>query len=257
MDLRDLICPALGDEVPLGALYDARSDTFFPVPSEDLPEDVKDIKPIGKSTARLTKANTIRDKITALGIAPKLGASILAGLAPDKVYAPYLNHRNGCQPNAAQASLHYTIKTGEEELKPYTNSNRNYRLTEKMTISTHMVIGITYGAEFLVTAHHAASSSDDLASKQARLDSLFESLKAIAIEKPNQPSVSTDEPASHDREGSVFGTAMSPSLATSYRHRFSPPLRTLFRAPLSIIFAPICKKPTGARESRSSTRSCH
>lgn len=204
MDSDTLIRPALGDEVPVGALYDARNDTFYPVPSEDLPENIIDIKPIGKSAARLSKATTIRDKIAALGITPELGASILAGLAPAEVYAPYLNYRNGYRPNTAQASLHYIIMTQEEELRPYTKSNRNYGLTPDKPTPTHLVISITYGAEFLVTAHQAASSHDDFAHKHARLDFLFESLRAIALDKTSQPLVSTTERASPNQEGNIF-----------------------------------------------------
>lgn len=205
MEPPELKRPALGDEVPLGALYDARSDTFLPnLFVEELPDNVVDAKLNVKSTAQLSKATTIRDKLTALGITPELGASILAGLAPINVYAPYLNNRNGYQRSAAQASLHYTITTVEEELNPFTNSNRNYRLND-MDMPTHMVIGITWGARFLVAAHCAASTPDDLARQQERLDSVFESLKNTALGDASQPSVSPDAPASQEQESSVFG----------------------------------------------------
>lgn len=188
-----LVRPALGETVPLGTLYDARTDTFLPnLFLEDLPENFVNVKLNTKLTAQLSKATTIRDKLSTLGITRELGASVLAGLVTTNIYAQYLNNWNGYQRTAAQASLLYTITTGEEEIKEYATSNRTYRIPDMMDKPTHLVTGITWGAQFLVVARRAASIPDDLLRQQERLDSVFQSIKNTALNSSSQSSGSSN-----------------------------------------------------------------
>lgn len=144
--------------------------------------------------AQVSKATTIRDKLTALGISPELGASNLSGLSSTNYFWPYHRELIGyVRKDVAHSSLHYTITTVEEELKPYTNSSRDYRLTKDQAVPTHMVIGVTYGAQFVVTAHHYAASAscsaastttsdEDINREQERLDEVFENLRKAALD---------------------------------------------------------------------------
>ena len=129
-----------------------------------------------KSIAEVSNSTTILDKLNALHITPALGASILSGLVQTNIYAQYLHDWNGHLRNAAQTTLLYTMTTVEEEIKEYATSHQTYPLPATMDKPTHIVTGITWGAQFLFAIREPAANPNDLAREQESLDSAFENL---------------------------------------------------------------------------------
>ncbi|KAK3502480.1 hypothetical protein B0T13DRAFT_493894 [Neurospora crassa] len=177
--------PALGFEVALGTLYDSRSDTFLPHwLFKETPANAVDSKAKASSTAKLSKAITFRQKLADLGVGTELGASILAGLSPIDGCGLYLADHYKTPGDVAQSFLHYTITAVEEELNLTASGVKDLIIPDVLdrTSATHVVTGITWGAQFIVTARTKADDPTHVARLQQCLDKELESLLQAALE---------------------------------------------------------------------------
>ncbi|KAK3399956.1 hypothetical protein B0T20DRAFT_373090 [Sordaria brevicollis] len=202
--------PALGCEVNLGTLYDSRTDTFLPhTLFKETPANAVDSKAKVNSTAKLSKATTFRQKLADLGIGTELGASFLSGLSPVDGCGLYLADHRKYPGHVAHSSLHYTITTAEEELNLTAGGVKDIIIPDLLdsTNATHVVTGIIFGAQFIVTARTKADDPTQLARLQQCLDKEFESLLQAALE-PTQ-ALDPIRTIERDRNGIFDGIALS------------------------------------------------
>ncbi|KAJ4417845.1 hypothetical protein N0V85_001675 [Neurospora sp. IMI 360204] len=177
--------PALGGVAALGSLYDARNDTFLPQALfKEAPLNAMEVKSKNHMDARLSKAVTFHQKLAELGIGSELGASILAGLVPVSDCGLYLIDQRRHSDHFAQSSLHYSITTVEEQLNLAASGIKELLLIDVLatTKATHVVVGVSWGAQFIVTAHAEAVEPDHLSPLQQRLDQDFQTLKLAALD---------------------------------------------------------------------------
>ncbi|KAK3487538.1 uncharacterized protein B0T23DRAFT_363533 [Neurospora hispaniola] len=188
--------PALGFEVALGTLYDSRSDTFLSHSLfKETPANAVDSKAKASSTAKLSKATTFRQKLADLGVGTELGASILAGLSSIDGCGLYLADHHKTPGDVAQSSLHYTVTTVEEELNLTASGVKDLIIPDVLdsTSATHVVTGITWGAQFIVTARTKADDPTHVARLQQCLDKELESLLQAALEASHAIEFSSTE----------------------------------------------------------------
>ncbi|KAK1776025.1 LOW QUALITY PROTEIN: hypothetical protein QBC45DRAFT_453543 [Copromyces sp. CBS 386.78] len=188
--------PALGYEVGLGTLYDSRTDTFLPHSLfKETPANAVDSQAKVNSTAKLSKATMFRQKLADLGVGTELGASILAGLSPIDGCGLYLTDHHKTSGHVAHSSLHYTITTAEEELNLTASGVKDLIIPDVLDSAnaTHVVTGITWGAQFIVTARTKADDPTQLAPLQQSLDKVFESLLQAALEATHAIEFSSTE----------------------------------------------------------------
>lgn len=189
--------PALGSVAALGSLYDARTDTFLPQSLfKESPLNAVEVKPINQLDARFNKAVTFHQKLFELGIGPELGASILAGLVPVSDCGLYLIEQRRLWDRFAQYSLLYNITTVEENLNLGASGIRDFLLPDVLTTTkaTHVVVGINWGGQFIVTAHAEATEPDRLSHLQQSLDDDFQSLVFAALQPQGTDKVSSTLP---------------------------------------------------------------
>ncbi|OIW25493.1 hypothetical protein CONLIGDRAFT_718320 [Coniochaeta ligniaria NRRL 30616] len=156
--------PALGQVAALGSFYDARTDTFIPlslfknIPTADAITLTKNHSTIIK----YAEANTFKDKLDFLGVKAELGASILAGLASVEGCGRFLStSRNSSL--VAEVSLSYSITTVDEKVNLTANGIGDclaFR-TLDTDVATHVVVGISWGAQCVVSARRQCAALNE------------------------------------------------------------------------------------------------
>lgn len=155
--------PALGQYVDLGTLYDARSDTFIAQSLlSDLPESAVSLSGNSTSHLQVMSMDTYREKFNNLKIGPELGASFLSEMFDVARAAMYL-HDKRRSASIEQASIQYAITTAEErvnfgnpELASYIDLS-----TIQGSGATHVLAGIWWGAQTIVTAKCHSKDDED------------------------------------------------------------------------------------------------
>ncbi|RVX67190.1 hypothetical protein B0A52_08624 [Exophiala mesophila] len=156
--------PSFGEIVPLGALYDARADSFLsdqllqslPPPSSILVTDK------ASTTVQLSESHTYYDKLALLGASPDLGASLLTGLITSKASTCFLTEDQGAESNLAVAlslrhcatTVHEKLNFGANEVKASINLS-----CLQQSQATHVVAEITYGFQNIVTSSYIRNPS--------------------------------------------------------------------------------------------------
>ncbi|KAH6855985.1 hypothetical protein B0I37DRAFT_402625 [Chaetomium sp. MPI-CAGE-AT-0009] len=165
MAVGELVRPALGQTAELGALYDARNDTFVSHPHSSLfkhapPTDAVAIRPRSLINARTVEVRTFKEKCAQLGVDVELGASILAGLVRVDGCAQYLASHNAI--HGAHTSLSYNVTTLDEVLNLVTPGIRDHFAfsTLETDIATHVVVGVRWGANYIFYHKGRADPAD-------------------------------------------------------------------------------------------------
>ncbi|KAK4448406.1 hypothetical protein QBC34DRAFT_381316 [Podospora aff. communis PSN243] len=142
--------PALGQKAELGALYDARSDTFIhtSVFKHGPPPAAVKAKYIGTTSLQLQAGSTLKERFRHFGVGPELGVGIIAGLVPVSGCGNYLNPS---QTTGQAAGLGEALSLTSVDA----------------SVATHVVTGITWGAQCVVTATHSGAVDDHKPSSSA------------------------------------------------------------------------------------------
>src|SRR4051794_6511132 len=104
--------PALGQVVQIGALYDARRDSFIPLSLLKTTPPLSSVIVTGDNTSdvEVSFTDTYEEKFNKMNLDPELGASFLSGLVHVDRSGGYLNDLRDTN-NTIQASLHYNVST--------------------------------------------------------------------------------------------------------------------------------------------------
>jgi len=196
--------PALGQAVGLGALYDVRTDTFTrkSLFTDGPPDGAVDIKKIMVTNLQLHRGSSLKDRFSHLGVGLDLGVSFLAGLIPVNGYGHYLNDSQSNDQRHLPSSIHCTRPTIEEELNVTAPGiKESISLTAvDMDAATHVVAGITWGAQCAVTATQTGVASNHDISLEDLLASQFNRLKLEGLAASAGDSDSTIEQEQHNSQ---------------------------------------------------------
>uniref|UniRef100_A0AAY4BKH9 B30.2/SPRY domain-containing protein n=1 Tax=Denticeps clupeoides TaxID=299321 RepID=A0AAY4BKH9_9TELE len=163
MNSSDLVAiKALGRPLHLGALYNARNDSFLAGKSL---WDVEDIEKGTTSEAQpysnfdITTSDSLSEKHKLLDVSASLQASFFAGLVEVGGSAQYL-HDKASSKHQCRVTMKYQGTTEFKELKVL-GLNVKYPEVFNQMEATHVVVGILYGAEaFMVFEDTAADESE-------------------------------------------------------------------------------------------------
>ena len=198
MSQGDLQRAALGQSASLGMLYDARTDSFlsgFSLLTKAPPVEAVIVTDSHTSEIQLSFSDTYDEKLRKMDLTAELGASFLCGMINVGGSGRYLQDTRDSD-QTLQASLHYKITTVHEKLN-LTHDGLKECLALNILQSgdaTHVVVGICWGAQSVVTAKHRLSNRDEKDKVDGCLKAEFLKIKSIIkIEGDANVEVKTDE----------------------------------------------------------------
>jgi hypothetical protein len=205
--------PALGQVAALGSLYDARSDSFIPLSLLKSPPPESAIVTTQKHSTdvKISKTDTYKDKLDRLGVEAELSASFLAGLVNVEGSGRYLTDKRETN-LTMQSSMHYSITTVEQELNLTAKEIKECLAFETLDsdVATHVVTGISWGAQCIISARTEVALSQDRAEIDGALDTKFGFLKVInksgAVDLTKARG---DQEAEHAFDVTVYGDVLS------------------------------------------------
>jgi predicted GTPase len=222
-----LVRPALGEAASLGALYDARTDSFVQfsiIKNRPNPKAITTID-IHDSDIKYTSHDSFKDKFSNLDISAKLGASFLAGLVTVEGSGKYLSERRDTN-LVAQRSLIYNIKTKSEKLDFQTKEVEDNISWEAVDAgaATHVVSEIAWGSRNIVTAKQTFSNKKNAKTIDGALDARLAFWRTFKLSGQGQASFSeAAQSADKSLEITVFGDVLAndgvvPTDLTSANH---------------------------------------
>ncbi|KAH6632409.1 hypothetical protein F5144DRAFT_593183 [Chaetomium tenue] len=224
----ELLRPALGQAAQLGALYDARSDTFVSRPrslfKQGPPADAVDIRSCRSTDVRTVEVRTFKERCAQLGVDVELGASILAGLVHVGGCARYLASPNTIR--GAHTSLRYNVTTVDEGLNLAAPGIREQFAfaTLDTDIATHVVIGVRWGANYIVCPNSLGDTASDKTTGALAIQQLGQILSRATPDWLEEPVVTPEEQYGFGwSELSVFGDLLAENKAISDNARFQTP----------------------------------
>lgn len=158
-----LIRPALGEAASLGALYDARTDTFLPLSAcqaQPLRSHITKTD-IHDSTIQYSLNDTLKEKFDNLDIKAHLGASFMAGLVKVEGSGKYLATKRDSNLVVSQ-SLLYNCTTASEKLELQGIENILSWPALESGAATHIVVEIIWGSRSVVMAKQIVSQSNNV-----------------------------------------------------------------------------------------------
>jgi GTPase SAR1 family protein len=182
--------PSLGQIASIGTLYDARSDSFLPLSLlKDLPPDGILKTNTQKVTVQVSYIDSYEEKFGKIGVGNELGGSILAGLVNTSGSGCYLGETRESNENL-QAAVYHKIITSQEKLNFMSNEIKDHLAFTVLRSSevTHVVTGIEWGAQSIVTARHRLLNSIEGSGIEGQFRAEIETFKsAIENSRPINP----------------------------------------------------------------------
>lgn len=147
--------PAMGELVPIGTLYDAKTDRFLPQSlfKKEIPVDAITISLIEQKFVHSSFIDSYEEKLKQMSIGSELAASILAGLTSPSGSGLYLEEKFGSS-RYLHAALYHKIAKLQENLNMASGELKSCLGTTSLRTSevTHVVTGIEWGVQSIVTA---------------------------------------------------------------------------------------------------------
>ena len=145
---------ALGQRVPIGTFYSAKSDTFLHdgLFRLELPLDAINTTRLDKITVLANDHDTFQKRFGTMGINPALAASILTEMVKYKGSSRYLSEPRNKETIAV--ALHHTINTITEQMNIASSGLRECLVKDPINDQriSHVVVGIEWGASSVVAA---------------------------------------------------------------------------------------------------------
>lgn len=195
--------PALGQVVAIGTFYDARNDSFQPLSllNRELPLDGILRTSVQNKVVQVSYVDSYEEKFGKMAVGTELGGSILAGLVNPGGAGRYLGETRETN-ETLQAALHHQITTVQETLNFMSNGIRDCLAFKVLRSSevTHVVTGIEWGSQSIVTARHRLLNNIEVSGFESRFRAEVETFKE-AIENPR--------PVNHGIPNGQIGTGIS------------------------------------------------
>lgn len=174
--------PALGEQIPLGSFYDARSDQFLPFtilePGADFSPSMVNETAIPERKIRSVLDDSLHARLSLLDFSPDLSASFLADLLDplDPTGAAGSLNQPLPKPPSLSAAILLRIAAAQVKLQFYGHAQANCLNTKLLqsTEATHVLVDVQWGLESVVTFSKETSSttSPQQASMAKHLDHL-------------------------------------------------------------------------------------
>ncbi|XDG00479.1 hypothetical protein ABKA04_000094 [Annulohypoxylon sp. FPYF3050] len=209
---------ALGEAASLGSLYDARTDSFIPLSLLNGPPPAKSssVTDMPKTDRRFIRSETKREKPSNMNISAELNASFLSGLVKADGSGSYLNNAHNSK-KVLEASLVYNITTKSEALRLNDEEVKKALAFKslKMTTATHVVIGIEWGANSIVTFRSTITEKNNKTDIEGHFKLAFDKLKFIKVSGGSDATVDGSEGEDLSTlEFTVFGDVLAEEDAT-------------------------------------------
>lgn len=209
---------ALGEAASLGSLYDARTDSFIPLSLLNGPPPAKSISvtDMPKTDIRFIRSETNREKLSNMNISAELSASFLSGLVQADGSGSYLNNAHNSK-KVLEASLVYNITTKSEALRLNDEEVKKVLAFKslKTSTATHVVIGIEWGANSIVTFRSTISEKNNKTDIEGHFKLAFDKLKFIKVSGGSDATVDGSEGEDLSTlEFTVFGDVLAEEDAT-------------------------------------------
>ncbi|MCJ1360029.1 MAG: hypothetical protein MMC33_010032 [Icmadophila ericetorum] len=166
-------------------LYNARNDAFLPFSllNKELPPNGIESSNIPKEITQISYVNTYEEKFERLGLSKELGGSILAKLVRPSGSGCYLGETQESN-KSLHAALYHKMTTVREKWKPMSSEFGNCLSLTALESgeATHVVTGIEWGAQSVVTARHRFSDGVARSSIEGQFCKEIEAAKSV-IEK--------------------------------------------------------------------------
>ncbi|KAL4799511.1 hypothetical protein BDV19DRAFT_385279 [Aspergillus venezuelensis] len=182
--------PSLGQTAQIGALYDARTDTFLTeslIPTQTaIPPSAILSTSLDKIETSIIKTGNVSETLKAFQIERELGASILAETVIPKISGSgkYLSRQRDDESTVHRAAVH-TVTTRAQQLNFMGGDLRNLLDLSVLqrTRATHVLTGITFGARAIVSAQRLVSAGEDRADCELILDDTLKVLYEVDQEE--------------------------------------------------------------------------
>ena len=155
---------ALGTVAQLGSLYDARNEKFcgISILNRQPPPNAVRRTDNQSTDCKFVLVDKISDKFSKLDISAELSVSILSGLITVKGSGEYFKDEKHSA-RAVQVTLSYKITTADEELNILNDEVKQCIELDALNHAgaTHVVVGIQWGANLMVTAEYKNEENKD------------------------------------------------------------------------------------------------
>lgn len=158
--------PALGQNVPLGTLYNARLDCFLPLTVQRQNTDVPFTTSNGPKTSephtRVTHGDSLKDRCSLLGLSSDLAASHFADFLKPLGSGGYLSQPPG-DANSPTAALLVAFETFQTHLHLHAQERTIWfdPTAFNSQNATHVVVSIHWGVQSVVTVKSRSSTAKD------------------------------------------------------------------------------------------------
>jgi len=184
----DRVIPALGRSFTLGYLYDVRRDCIVNKSLWDL-EDLKgdndkvSVDPQPYSNFSVAISDTIEDKTSLMNISASLKMSFLGGLVKVGGSAKYLDTRNSSsRVSSVTATWSTTTETKRLSMNLLASQNVKYREMLDSGEATHVIAGITYGANAYFRFEKALNENENKKEVGGELEISVKTIPSFSIE---------------------------------------------------------------------------
>lgn len=179
--------PALGEVAPLGALYDARTDTFLPrsLFKHNLPNAAITSSTFQKVETEISNVGGIKEKLEKFGFGSDLKASFLAGLVRHTGSARFLDDETDAEASL-HCSLYYTAVLGDEKLELFSADARDEIDGEYLSTdcrATHVVTAISWGYRAILSANLHLATPAAIQEIEPNLVTVFSSIAEQGAEQ--------------------------------------------------------------------------
>nr|XP_012563160.1 cytolytic toxin-beta-like [Hydra vulgaris]XP_047139501.1 cytolytic toxin-beta-like [Hydra vulgaris]XP_047139502.1 cytolytic toxin-beta-like [Hydra vulgaris] len=182
MNSSKLIRAALGNVAALGELYDARTDNFLNLSifNKKIPEEAINLTDNHFSDIHLIHSDSYSEKFSKLDVKGELQVSVLAGLFNPEGSGRYLSDIK-TSAKAIKSSLLYNIKTMDEVLNIYHQDLKNIFALEAIEtgLATHVVIGISWGANSILSCEYLNTESRDVTEVEGSLSAQLKKIGSL------------------------------------------------------------------------------
>ena len=177
---------ALGRLYGLGALYNARTETFCGVSifGEQLPSDSPAISRTDNHQSHISviTENSLNEKFKKLNVSADLQLSILAGMCELGGSAKYISKKKTSF-KSVENTMIYNIKTVKEQLDVFNDEVKKRISPEAVRYpgATHVVVEIEWGASCAVTVTDQNTEGEEKSEVEGKLKLQLDKLKKLIL----------------------------------------------------------------------------
>jgi hypothetical protein len=180
---KELIISATTPDFYLGATYDCRTDQLIPGLSPWNPESLSKIssRDIPSVSMQVLLDESASNKLKKLGLKGEFQVSVLSGLIEVTGSASYLKHTASSFHSLSFSLVYKSIARFDHlEMDQFTKTQYEGVFDDK-DLATHVVSGIEYGADYVVTFTTFIENGETADDVKAKLSASFNKIPGVSI----------------------------------------------------------------------------